>query len=232
MRRLWERGGPFPPCDAAAYLAGLLFALHPICVESVAWISELKNTLSTVFYLASALVYLGAPGKRGPYLGRDAALPPGGFEQDRDRDIAGGDFNRLVVAQRAPGLERGRSAFGSMAGGGRRRRTIFSLGGTHSDRRPLPPSLSCFLQRCLLAGRVFWFYLGKLVWPANLIFIYPRWVINAAEGRAYFYTGAAIGLLLALWGMRRPARAPLAAFLYFAASLFPVAGFFNVHAFI
>ena len=42
-----------------AFLAGLIFALHPVCVESVAWISEQKNTLSAVFYLASAYVYSG-----------------------------------------------------------------------------------------------------------------------------------------------------------------------------
>ncbi|HYA17958.1 MAG TPA: hypothetical protein VEF06_10850, partial [Bryobacteraceae bacterium] len=41
-----------------AWLAGLVFALHPVCVESVAWISEQKSTLSGVFYLAAALVYL------------------------------------------------------------------------------------------------------------------------------------------------------------------------------
>ena len=41
-----------------ALFAGLIFALHPVCVESVAWISEQKNTLSAVFYLASAYVYL------------------------------------------------------------------------------------------------------------------------------------------------------------------------------
>jgi len=42
-----------------ATLAGFVFALHPVCVESVAWISEQKNTLSAVFCLAAALVYLG-----------------------------------------------------------------------------------------------------------------------------------------------------------------------------
>jgi hypothetical protein len=41
-----------------AWLAGFLFALHPVCVEAVAWISEQKSTLSAVFYLASALAYL------------------------------------------------------------------------------------------------------------------------------------------------------------------------------
>ena len=41
-----------------AWLAGFLFALHPVCVEAVAWISEQKSTLSGVFYLAAALTYL------------------------------------------------------------------------------------------------------------------------------------------------------------------------------
>ena len=41
-----------------AWFAGFVFALHPVHVESVAWISEQKSTLSGVFCLAALLTYL------------------------------------------------------------------------------------------------------------------------------------------------------------------------------
>ncbi|MEI6223620.1 MAG: tetratricopeptide repeat protein [Deltaproteobacteria bacterium] len=49
-----------------AWLAGLLFAVHPVCVESVAWISELKNVLSGVLFLSAALAWLGYDETRRP----------------------------------------------------------------------------------------------------------------------------------------------------------------------
>jgi tetratricopeptide (TPR) repeat protein len=89
-----------------------------------------------------------------------------------------------------------------------------------------------FVQRCLVAGREIWFYLGKLAWPANLIFIYPRWTLDAGAGWQYPFPLGAVALLVALWLMRRRTRAPLAALLFFAGTLFPTLGFFNVYAFI
>ncbi|HEU4935927.1 MAG TPA: glycosyltransferase family 39 protein [Vicinamibacterales bacterium] len=47
-----------------AFLAAVIFALHPVAAESVAWMTELKNTLSGVCYLAAALAYLRFDARR------------------------------------------------------------------------------------------------------------------------------------------------------------------------
>jgi tetratricopeptide (TPR) repeat protein len=84
------------------------------------------------------------------------------------------------------------------------------------------------LERGLLAGRVFWFYLGKLVWPADLFFIYPRWTVDSRVWWQYTFTLGALAVLAGLWLVARRNRGPLAAFLIFAGTLFPVLGFINV----
>jgi tetratricopeptide (TPR) repeat protein len=88
-----------------------------------------------------------------------------------------------------------------------------------------------FVQRVLIAGRVIWFQLGKLVWPTTLTFIYPRWRIDPGAWWQYLLPLAAVVLAAGLWGIRRWSRAPLAAFLFFCGTLFPVLGFFNLYTF-
>jgi tetratricopeptide (TPR) repeat protein len=216
-----------------AWLAALLFALHPVCVESVAWISEQKNTLSLVLYLCAALAYLRFDGQRRP---AGYALATGLFIVAL--------LTKTVTASLPAALlvvfwwQRGRLDW---------RRDLlpllpwFALGAgsglvtAHFERVLIGAQGVDFdlslVQRCLLAGRVFWFYLGKLAWPAELIFIYPRWTVDATQVWQWLFLFGALALLGALIWWRR-ARAPLATALLFGGTLFPVLGFVNVYPFV
>ena len=217
-----------------AWLAALLFIVHPVCAESVAWISEQKNTLSTFFYLAAALTYLRFDGQRrrtdyGLALAcfvmallckTVAATLPGALlvvfwwrrgRLDWRRDIA--PLIPWFAVGAASGLASAwieRTYIGASGGD-------FALSG---------------VERVLVAGRAIWFYLGKLLWPAGLNFIYPRWQVSASAAGQYLYPAAAALLTLGLWIARRRNRAPLAAWMFFVGSLFPTLGFLNVFAFI
>jgi Tfp pilus assembly protein PilF len=69
------------------------------------------------------------------------------------------------------------------------------------------------------------------VWPAELIFIYPRWTVSAVVWWQWLFPATLLALLFAAWRARGWSRAPLAALLFFLGSLFPTMGFFNVYAF-
>ena len=221
-----------------ALLAGFLFVVHPVCVESVAWISEQKNTLSLVLYLLAALAYLrfdedpGRPGARGSYwlatflfvlalLTKTvtATLPAALLVVSwwrRGRIGARRDVRPLVpwfALAAASGL------FTAWV-----ERTVIGAEGTAFN-------LS-FIDRCLLAGRVVWFYLGKLVWPEPLVFIYPRWDVAAQAAGWAGYLLMAAAVTAGLWAIRRRSRGPLAAWLFFVGSLFPALGFVNVYPFV
>ena len=238
LRRLWSglatpapAGFTVPP--GAAWLAALLLAVHPVCVESVAWISEQKNTLSLLFYLLAALAYVTYRQRRhaGWY-----ALASGLFL------LALG--TKTVTATLPAALlvvlwwRQGRLAwredvrpllawFVAAAASGLLtawvERKFIGAEGARFD-------LS-LVERALLAGRVFWFYLGQTLWPSNLAFFYRRWDV-AAEAPAWTgYLLAGIGVTIGLWLLRKRTRGPLAAWLLFAGSLFPALGFFNVYPF-
>ena len=232
------------------WLAALLFALHPVAVESVAWISEQKNTLSTLFYLLAALAYLDFDRKRGQASEIDAARSRIDFRGLTPCYLLASSLFVLAVLSKTVAAtlpaallvvfwcRRGSLswrrdalpllpwfAFGAAAGAftawvERRfigaQGTEFALG---------------WVERCLLAGRVIGFYLGKLFWPSGLIFIYPRWRVSAGDARQYLFPLAVAALLAALWFLRNRWRGPLAAFLFFGGSLFPALGFVDVYPF-
>jgi tetratricopeptide (TPR) repeat protein len=217
-----------------ALLAGLLFALHPVAVESVAWISEQKNTLSTVFYLAAALAWLRFEDNRRPSryaiatLWFVAALLTKTVTATLPAALLviawwrrGSVSWRNDVAPLLPWL-----GLGLAAGLGTAWFEHTQIGAAGDDFSLDP------MERVLLAGRVVWFYLGKLLWPVGLTFFYPRWTIDASIGWQWMFPVATLAVLAAgVWWSRRD-RAPLTAALLFGGTLFPVLGFVNVYPFI
>jgi len=212
-----------------AWLAGLIFALHPVCVEAVAWISEQKSTLSAVFYFSSVFIYLGfdCTRRRSAYRWAlalficalltktvTATLPAALlviFWWKRGRLDLRRDVRPLL-----PWF-----AIGAAAG-------LFTawvertyIGAQGADFAITP------LQRFLIAGRALWFYAAKLFWPVNLIFTYPRWHIDPAVWWQWLFPA---GVLAAL-AIAARRRAWLAALLFFVGTLFPVLGSLNVYPF-
>ncbi len=205
------------------FLAAAVFALHPVHVESVAWITEQKNTLSAVFYLGAMLAYLRFDEERrtslyAPALGlfvlgllskTVVATLPGAllviFWWRRGRLSWQRDYVPLI-----PWFALGAAA-GLLTAWVERR--LIGAEGMAFD--------FTFLQRALLAGRVIWFYLSKLFWPVDLMFIYPRWEVNPALWWHYLFPLGSLALMGWLWLIRHRWRGPLAAMLFFIGSLFP-----------
>ncbi len=216
-----------------AWLAAALWALHPVNVESVAWVTELKNTQSCFFYLLSIWFFLK-------------------WRESRMRSSYAWAFLYAVAAILSKsstvmlpvvlglcgwwleGRWRWRNVFAlipffaiSLAASGW---TIWeqqfhsgALGVEWSQTGP---------QRLIIAGRALWFYLGKLAWPHPLIFIYPRWEVDASQALAWLPVLAAAGwLCFCLWQLYSRRRALFFASAYFVVSLFPVLGFFSVYFF-
>lgn len=218
--------------------AGLVFAVHPVGVESVAWISEQKNTLSLVFYLTAALAYLRFDERRGQagsgwrYAGATVLF---GLALLTKTVTASLPAALLVVAWWQRGKLTWRRDVGplvpwfvaALAAGLLTAWVERKLIGAEGA-----PFELTWMQRGLLAGRVIWFYAGKLVWPAELMFIYPRWNVTGATWLWSGWLAAVLAVTAGAWWWRGKSRGPLAAWLLFVGSLFPVLGFFNVFPFL
>jgi tetratricopeptide (TPR) repeat protein len=218
-----------------AWIAGLLFAVHPVHVESVAWVTERKNVLSGLFSLAGALVFVthvvdgrDAERRRGyaivavlfvlALLSKSVAatLPVALAIALWWRD---GRVRRADLALLAPLLGLGLAA-GALTAWMERAR-VGAVGPYWSQTA---------VERVLIAGRALWFYAGKLLWPHPIAFNYERWAIDARDPLQWIWPLAALAAAVAAWTLRaRLGRGPAAAIAIFAVTLAPALGFVNVY---
>ncbi len=224
-----------------AWLAAAVFAVHPVQVESVAWITERKNVLSGVFYFASMLAYL-----------RFTGLESDARRERRPWRLYALSFVCFAAALLSKTVTCSLPAVVVLLLWWKRSRL---------DARELLPLAPMFvlgaymglmtarlekvhvgalgaewhfsvIDRFLIAGRALGFYAYKLLWPAELMFFYPRWRVDDGVWWQYLFPLAFIAVAAGLWLARRTiGRGPLVAVLIYAGTLFPALGFFDVYPF-
>ena len=211
-----------------AWWLAVVFAVHPLHVESVAWVIERKDVLSALFYLAALLAWVrftdeARPDRRARHYAWALALFALGLLCKSI--VVTLPAALLIVAWWRHGRVEGRDWL--------RLAPFFALGlavaiadtSFAASREPLSLGYSVF-ERTQIAARALWFYAGKLLWPADLAVIYPHWPVGAADLPAWGWVVAAAALAAALWTLRgRIGRGPLAGALFFAVTLAPVLGF-------
>ena len=231
LRRLNVRG---------AWLGAALWALHPVQAESVAWITELKNTQSCLFYLLTILFFLSwraaqaqTGKKRNEWFYRLALLCAALAILSKASTVMlpavlglcwwwkDGQWRWRNIFRLVPFLLISAAASGW---------TIWEQ--QYHSGAVGPEWIQTWPERLVVAGKIVWFYLGKLFWPHPLIFIYPRWTIDATRPLAY-WPALAVALTLAVLWLNRNGRlrAAFFAFAYFVILLFPVLDFFKVYFF-
>jgi tetratricopeptide (TPR) repeat protein len=229
-----------------ALFAAALWALHPLQVESVAWISERKNVLSGALFLASVGCWIQAL-----ELDDDTArvaVPSGARRRPPAAAVWGAVtylaalLSKTVTAVlpvtlaivgwwkgRRPTARRGAYIAAMLVAG-----ALMGALTSWLERNQVGASGPEWSHgpyvRAVLAGRIWWFYLGKLLVPTNLTFIYPRWEVGAGATPWLGWSVAALALLAVLFVARtRIGRGPAAALFYYSAALVPALGFVNVY---
>ena len=219
-----------------AWLGAAFFALHPVQVESVAWISERKNVLMGLFFLLALLAWVkfveASSQERRKYYGlalffyalalfskTTACTLPAALllilwlkkvRIDGRRVAQIGPFVILGFGMGLVAIWWERYHQGTLD-------EFYGIG--------LP-------ERFLVASRALWFYVGELLWPANLVFSYPRWTTSAGNLLDYSWLLAtAVAVVFLYLGRHRLGRGPIAAALFFVATLSPVLGFIALYTF-
>ena len=219
-----------------AWLAGAIFALHPVQVESVAWITERKNVLMGLFFLLTIRAWVEFVDKQTKHRWFFYVLALGLYALALFSKttactlpaalllilwLQGRRINQRQLVQLVPFV---------VLALGMGLLTVWWERYHQGTRGPLfaisPP------ERLLIASRAIWFYLGKLFWPSNLTFIYPRWIVSPTHLLEYAWLAALGGLCAAIVFARRyVGRSLEVAALFFVATLSPVLGFIMLYTF-
>ncbi len=211
-----------------AWFAAAVFAVHPLHVESVVWVIGRKDILATLCYLASVLAYI-----------RFAEMRRG--ERREGYYILAGALFVLGLLSKSIAItlpvtlllwhwwRHGRVTMAD----GIRTLPFFLVGlgialadyAYYTSLEHISFAYS-LLERGLIAARALAFYAGKLLWPAGLTGVYPRWEPGLGDVLAWGCAAGVAAVVAVLWRWRRPlGRGPLAGVLFFAVALSPVLGF-------
>lgn len=214
-----------------AWVAAAIFAVHPVNVEAVAWISQAKALLATLFGFASLLAFLNDRSN-----------------SSNKRYLLSLFFFALSLAAKPTFIAmpfilfvfdwwRGTSPLQLTA-----RRSlpyfaialIFGLVGLwFHEVKVIGDDIvrdQSILERTLTAGIAVWFYIFKAVLPVNLMFVYPRWEVPADSVWMWVPIGSlvlATGILA--WIQRDWSYGLLAALFFFVFSMGPILGFLDVY---
>ncbi|MCE0499591.1 MAG: tetratricopeptide repeat protein [Methylacidiphilales bacterium] len=219
-----------------AWLGAALWALHPVQVESVAWISELKNTQSGVFYLLAIFFFVKWLKTRNPDERTGSGWNYGltllfaALAMTSKSSTVILPLILCLCAWWIEGRWRWRNLTSvvpiflmSMA------TAVAALWTKNSQEAEAVPWVRSWPERLAASGDVVWFYLGKLIWPHPLINGYPTWKIDTGQWFSYLALLAVIVMLLILWSKRESWSRPwFFAAAYFVAALFPVLGLVTV----
>lgn len=221
----------------AAWLAAIVWVLHPVNVESVAWITELKNTQSGLFFFLSILFFLQSEtGAKRSWTRYALALLCGlAAVLSKPSTVVlplvlllcawweRGRWSRIDVLRVIPFfvLALGMSVL-----------TVIEQRGQILREPTVEWNLGA-ADRFVIAGRAVWFYASKLLWPAPLTFVYPHWDVEATSVLSWLPLVALAAIAVFLWIRRqRPwERAGLFGYAFFVVALLPVLGFFDVFYF-
>ncbi len=208
------------------WLIAALFAVHPLHVESVAWVIGRKDLLSALFYLAAILawLYFLETGRSSRYVLSLVLYAAGLLCKSSVVTLPvtllllqwwkAGRVDLRALTRLAPFFIAGLAI------------TLADLS-FYQGREAVSLGYS-MIERVLIAAHALWFYTGKLLWPTDLAVIYPRWDINAGDPLAWAYVIALFVVVVSLWFARaRVGRGSLACIAFFIITLAPVLGFID-----